>query len=540
MPASSPEGKDKAKGKYPRAGGKEKGKGKVAWNTWHASQQNAAGDKDDQQQVSSSPAKAKELEDKSKDLKAKLMSSAMNKNAKKDTGIICLDGDEADTPPQSLRPAIPAPPQTTKVEGRAGSPVEPASGSGSSAPTTASGTATRPPPPVSSSVAAPRAPLERTPAPKASDIMDLEQRLAARSERFGDKNAATMGKSSMATKRPAAMPAVESHAGASSAGSTASAGTASESVALPAPAPVFSSPAAARVSHQAASPAAAASSSAPAPSALNSQATEFVPGGAAHVTAPRSSDGARPKAGSSALVTPRGSAGAAPAVGVAQPSAAAAQASSPPATSVASQAVAAPAGSDASKAEQVSVHDNLTGSSTHQAHAVSSVALPLPTLPSASQSAVATVQPPTQPIDAPSVLASTVQRQITPVQRAASAPAVTQTGSAGAVATTAPVVAAPVVQKPAPKAAPAAEGPTQQERSCLKRALEKFSEPPRKKVRLVEDSALWEAEYKHLLAWLEENLSDYIVHSKPQGPAVKCTDEKLSELEKLVAGVQVR
>lgn len=571
MPASSTEGKVKGKGKYTRAGSKEQGKGKTGWNTWHAGQQKqAAGETDTQQQVSSSPAKAKELEDKSKDLKAKLMSSAIHKSAKKD--IICLDGDEADTPAQSSRPSNPLPPQTSKVEGKVGSPVEPTSGSGSSAPTTAAGAATRPPPSVNSSAASPRAPPERAPAPKASDTMNHDQKLAARSERFGDKNAATIGKSSMATKRPAAMPALESQCGVSSAGSLASASVASESVALPAPAPVLTSPAPPRASsQQSASPAASVPSSPSASSTLNLQAVEFVPGSAAHVAAPRSSDGARTKAGSSALVTPRGTAGAAPALGVARPPAAAAQASSPPAASVASQAVTEPAGSsplkpaqvavtpagsvsskpaqaatpvagsDSSKAEHGPVQGNLLGSPTSLVQGASSTALPSPTLSGAAQSASATVQPATQPVHEPSAPANTVPRQSTPGQRAERpAPAVLQTASAGSVAATGQVVAAPVLQKPASKAVPAAHGPTQQERACLKRALEAFSEPPRKKVRLVEDAVLWEAEYKHLLAWLDENLSDYMVYSKPQGPGVKCTDEKLAELQKLVSGVEVR
>lgn len=95
-----------------------------------------------------------------------------------------------------------------------------------------------------------------------------------------------------------------------------------------------------------------------------------------------------------------------------------------------------------------------------------------------------------------------------------------------------------VAEKPGPKPIQLALTATPQEQACLKRALEGFPEPPRKKIRLTDDTAAWEAEYKYLLHWLDENLPAYSKYSKPGGPAVKCTDEQLRELQKLVSGAE--
>lgn len=92
-----------------------------------------------------------------------------------------------------------------------------------------------------------------------------------------------------------------------------------------------------------------------------------------------------------------------------------------------------------------------------------------------------------------------------------------------------------VVAKPAQERVPPLGLEMPQPSSGLKRALGEYPQAPQKRPRLASgEVAAWDVEFKTLLSWLETNLSNYgaFHHSKPGVLALKCTDERLGELER--------
>lgn len=69
-----------------------------------------------------------------------------------------------------------------------------------------------------------------------------------------------------------------------------------------------------------------------------------------------------------------------------------------------------------------------------------------------------------------------------------------------------------------------------QECACLKRALDSFTEPERKRPKLSAGPAAWDAEYTRLLEWLDVHLKDSRYYSKVGAQGVKCTNERLAEV----------
>jgi len=277
---------------------------------------------------------------------------------------------------------------------------------------------------------------------------------------------------------------------------------------------------------------AAPPTSTPAPQAaglsrgMDASAPDVVASVASHVTnaSARSSDGARNKAGTLQPPRPRGTAGTALPAPASAVEPAEAVSAAAVATTSAAPAVGMPTASSLARPEVSSLQSEQPSASSVLVQSASSAPAQVAP-PSAENSSAATLQ---SGVAAPSSVDSTPTDVAT--ERPAPTPAVPQQSPAPVANASERPLAKPA-EKTAAKPAPIVVLPVPSGSATLKRALDSFTEPPRKRPRLVAgEAAIWEAEYKYLWDWLGEKLPDARLHSKLGAPVVKCTEERLTEL----------
>lgn len=477
---------------------KGKGKSKSGWNVYRPSEPQdgpkAATGSPESTEEANVPQKTREdLQQKSEELKQKLHGSSLVKKSSSHSEdvVVIVDEDKATatpTPaPQQPRPQKPPPQQTPAAGGNAPAGLAPPKD--------------------------PATPRASAPGPKAgptgSGSAELDQKLVARQERFGKAPTAQAPPSSVRADAPSFVPGSTAHgaaaataptealqpgalakstvaakrsasasslgSGGPTAGSIPGAGVAGESVPPATPPPA---PGAAAARPAGGQQVAAAATAAPSPPV----------GGA------RSSDGARNKAGVANLpIRPRGTAGVVAPV---------------PTPSQEPSAVPAAVGG---------------------ASPAAAAAAPMPLHAGAAQGIGAADRAPTKaaqteevpPPSAAALGAAAAPPQSAPAQVSTAERPPSKTGEDRPFA------------KPAQEAAPPLGLETAQPCPGLKRALDAFTQAPRKKPRLAAgDVAAWDIECKTLLAWLEEHLPTSIRHTKPDAVFEKCTDERLVELER--------